>query len=173
MEKQILRKRTKETRKRVRERLWTWANTPEMVDKLRKSINEAEDRIRQAIECMTFTPKPPEEAGMPGGNLPGDPTAMIAYQVGGSIQNCREYVEQTSERIRIYRKEAEEIERAIMQLPGLECVVIQLRYKEYGKDTTGYWEKIGRRIHTSTSHAKKLEGKACDRLAEAFKIYSE
>lgn len=164
-------KRTEEIRERVRTRLWTWANTPAMIKALRKDADFYETEMRERIEAAVLSPKPPEQAGMPGGNLPGDPTARAAHQVPTAYYN--EQIEEFYKRITEYRTEAEEVERAIMQLPGLECLVIQLRYKEYGKDTTGYWDKIAHRIHTSTSHAKKLEGKACDRLAEALKIYPE
>lgn len=171
MDKQNKERRTEEIRERVRVRLWTWANTPAVLEELRKEASSYEAEMRERIESAVLSPKPPEQAGMPGGNLPGDPTARAAHQVPTKFYN--EQIWEFSKRIEKYREEAEEIEQAIMQLPGLECMVIRMRYKEYHKETSGYWEKIAHRIHTSVSHAKKLEGKACDRLAEALKIYSE
>lgn len=171
MDKQTLEKRTEEIRERVRARLWTWANAPDMIETLRKDAGLYEAEMRERIEAAVLSPKPPEEAGMPGGNLPGDPTARAAHQVPIAYYN--EQMEEFSKRIAEYRKDVNETDRAIAQLPGLECCVIKLRYKEYRKEKIGYWEKIADRIHTSTSHAKKLEGKACDRLAEALKIYPE
>ena len=169
MDKQNKEKRTEEIREQVRARLWKWANTPAMIEALRKDASSYEAEMREMIESAVLSPKPPEQAGMPGGNLPGDPTARAAHEVPTKFYNDQIWA--FSKRIDDYRKEAEEIERAIMQLPGLECIVIRMRYKECHKETSGYWEKIAHRIHTSTSHAKKLEGKACDRLAETLKIY--
>ena len=75
MDKQIMEKRTEEIRERVRTRLWTWANTPAMIKALRKDADFYETEMRERIEAAVLSPKPPEQAGMPGGNLPGDPTA--------------------------------------------------------------------------------------------------